>query len=193
MRKSRECHKCETRASFENELDSIREKYGLICSTCKGFAEKSYKGISFIHLGNGEDIDSRILAHAVEPFAQTDAAGEADRPTTGVTSLPVEVEEYLLTLLCIYTQIKPQDHAVIIGLMQGKTLKTIADEMGVTRVMTWKRYHRLCKQWPFIRVLAHGKIGLKAQREKARRDAQAQGTGPTPRQMASRIAESVPT
>ncbi len=165
----KECHKCKTRASFEKELDSLREKYGRLCSTCKGFAEKSYKGICFVHLGNGDDIDSRILAHAEEPFRQpeevADGDGEAETPTTGVTSLPPQVEDYLRVLLCIYTQIDLKDHAVIIGLMQGKTLKAIADELGVTKVVTWKRYHRLCRKWPFIRVLAHGTIDKKKQPE----------------------------
>ena len=148
----RECHKCPVRADFEREHDALCEKYRPICLKCPGAADKSYKGISFVRLGHGDDIDGRILAHAEnqEPAKATE---------DGVTSLPIEVEDKLRQLIAIYTQISLSDHAVIIGLLKGKTLKAIADELGVTKIMTWKRFHRLCRQYPFVKALAHGTIG----------------------------------
>lgn len=152
----RECHKCPVRADFEREQEALCAKFRPICVKCPGAAEKSYKGISFVRLGNGDDIDGRILAHAEQNTQNTE---QTEPVSEGVTSLPIEVEDKLRQLLAIYTQISLSDHAVIIGLLKGKTLKAIADELHVTKIMTWKRFHRLCRQYPFVKALAHGTIG----------------------------------
>lgn len=176
MGRTTECHKCKTRMQFEDDLKALeadmgalREMYGEKCAACKGFAEISCKGITFVHVDSAEpDIGERIYQHrrTTEDYASEDGGilnaiePPADRSTV---NLPEGIAEYLRTLLVDFIYMKDKDLLVCQGLARGETMVDIASRLGVTKVMVWKRFHRLLERHPYLRALASSRMKIASQ------------------------------
>ncbi len=176
MGRTTECHKCKIRMQFEDDLKvleadmgALREMYGERCATCKGFAEISGKGISFVHADSVHpDLGERIFQHrrTTDDYSSDDGGilNALEPPADNSTvDLPEGIAEYLRTLLRDFIYMKDKDLLVCQGLARGETMVDIASRLGVTKVMVWKRYHRLLRQHPYLKALASSRMKIAEQ------------------------------